>query len=58
MLEIDERRDNNKRNKNPVGERDLPGKGPPNREEKKCRDQFDTEITKSDSASAVGAASP
>src|SRR5882724_12331298 len=56
MLEIDKGPYDEERNKNPVGDRDLPGEALPDREEKKRREQFHGKIAKGDFAPAVCAA--
>src|SRR2546430_8393496 len=58
MFEIDECSDNEERNKNPVADRHLPREGLPDREEQKCGKKLDSEIAKSDFASAICAATP
>ena len=45
--------DDQERNENPVGKRNLPGESPPDGEKEKGGQQFDTEIAKSDLASAI-----
>ncbi len=58
MLEVDKCSDDDKGHENPVGGDDWPRKAAPNSEEQKRGNEFDAEVTKRDSASTVGAASP
>ena len=56
MLKVDECRDDEQRNENPVSDRDLPREGAPNGEKKKRGNEFDRKITKRNLASAICAA--
>ena len=55
MLEVDEGRDDQERNEDPVNDRDRPRKSDPDGEKEKRGEQFDREIAKGDPAPAVRA---
>ena len=55
MLEVDERADDEQRNENPVGDRDLPGKLEPDAQEKQRSQELDCEVAKGDPAAAIRA---
>ena len=46
MLEIDKRRDDQQRDENPIGDRDLPRKRVPNGEKEQRSEQFDQKVAK------------
>ncbi len=57
MLEVDESGGDQQRNENPVGDRDVPGKGAPDCEEQERGQEFDGEIAEGDAIAAIRAAS-
>ena len=56
MFEIDKRRDDNERNKDPVSHRHLPGKALPDRQKEQCGKQLHGKITECYFGTAVCAA--
>src|SRR5206468_2914724 len=58
MLEVDKCSNDEERNENPIGERDLPGKLAPDGEKKKSGQEFHREIAEGNAAATVRTAPP